>query len=38
MSVSERELMGKNARLTYSMEYTIEQFEKRFINVLSKYL
>ncbi|EOI1396167.1 MULTISPECIES: glycosyltransferase family 4 protein [Citrobacter freundii complex] len=38
MSDIERELMGQNARVTYCNEYTIEQFEKRFINTLSLYL
>lgn len=38
MAVAERELMGENARKTYSNGFTVEQFKKRFITTLSMYL
>ena len=38
MSVDERELIGKNARETYSNEFTVEQFKKRFLTTLGLYL
>ncbi len=38
MTVTERELMGMNARKTYSNEFTLEQFKKRFLTTLSLYL
>lgn len=38
MSVVERKRMGDNARLTYFNNFTIAQFEKRFLDVLNKYL
>ena len=38
MTVAERQLMGENARKKYSNEFTVEQFKKRFITILSMYL